>query len=165
MKRMNRATFWLVWLVGGGPMVLAMMLYFTGYGPQSGTQRGALLPAGQSLEQWQMPAAGGAPLTATGRWQLLLTSPGSCEARCQYWQQQLTQVYRALGKEQGRVEWQLLVGHSAVASGSSSDLTPLGEWVWVADPHGNLVLRYPLAMAPEDLLRDLRRLLKVSRIG
>jgi len=41
----------------------------------------------------------------------------------------------------------------------------IGEGVWVVDPNGNLVLRYNLAQPPEDLLKDLRRLLKVSRIG
>ncbi len=162
---MSRATFWMIWLVGGGPMVLAMVLYFSGASPQGGTQRGALLPAGQHLEHWQLSDAGGAPLAATGRWQVLLTTPGTCEVRCLYWQQQLVQVHKALGKEQGRVAWQLLADNSAASVKQASGRVPLGEWVWVADPHGNLVLRYPLAMTPQDLLKDLRRLLKVSRIG
>lgn len=154
---MRKGTFWLIWGVGAGPMLLAMMLYFTSSGPGEGTQRGQLLPPGQTVAGWQLSDALGEPLQATGQWQLLLTSPSHCEARCAWWQQQLGQVHKALGKEQPRVQWQAL--------SQQAGLGAVGEGVWIVDPHGNLVMRYSLQQAPQDLLRDLRRLLKVSRIG
>ncbi len=42
------------------------------------------------------------------------------------------------------------------------DLTP---GVYIVDPLGNLVLRYPLDTEPKPVLEDLKRLLKLSQIG
>ena len=44
--------------------------------------------------------------------------------------------------------------------------------IYIADPHGNMLMAYPLVageqailMQGKDVLRDLKRLLKVSKIG
>ena len=37
--------------------------------------------------------------------------------------------------------------------------------LYIVDPLGNLVLRYPLGAAGNSVLDDLKRLLKVSQIG
>ena len=51
---MNRLNFWLIWLFGAGPMLLAMFLYFSGYSPASSSQRGELLPPGVTLSDWEL---------------------------------------------------------------------------------------------------------------
>ena len=146
-------------------MLLAIVLYFAGFEPGASSQKGALLPPGLHVTNWQMKVEQGEPLQSTGRWQLLLTAPGPCIDRCEYWREQLAQVYRALGKEKERVQWRLLEAGASIDSSSKKELRRLGAGVWIADPHGNLVLRYQLTQPAEDLLKDLRRLLKVSRIG
>ena len=40
-----------------------------------------------------------------------------------------------------------------------------GAWLWLVDPHGNLVLRYPAGSRGKAILDDLRYLLKISQIG
>ena len=40
---------------------------------------------------------------------------------------------------------------------------PVG--IYIIDPLGNLVFFYPVDAPPEDVLKDLKRLLKVSQIG
>lgn len=37
--------------------------------------------------------------------------------------------------------------------------------VWLIDPHGNVMMRYPLDYDPHGLLRDLQHLLKISTSG
>ena len=46
------------------------------------------------------------------------------------------------------------------ASGTAS-----GAQLWLVDPHGNLVLRYPAGSDGKAILDDLRYLLKISLIG
>ena len=154
---MSRFSFWMIWLVGGGPLLVAIVLYFSGAMSGSGTQRGELLAPGQSLQQWGLTDLQGAPLAESGQWQVLLTTVENCTERCQWWQQQLGQVHKALGKERGRVDWRVI--------SESDGGADISNGIWIADPLGNLVMRYQFDQPPQDLLKDLRRLLKVSRIG
>jgi len=39
------------------------------------------------------------------------------------------------------------------------------DYIYVVDPRGNLMLRFPGDPDPRKMLKDLERLLKVSRIG
>ena len=41
----------------------------------------------------------------------------------------------------------------------------LADHIYVVDPFGNLVLRYPRDADPLKIIKDLSRLLKTSRIG
>jgi cytochrome oxidase Cu insertion factor (SCO1/SenC/PrrC family) len=166
---MNRLNFWLIWLFGAGPMLLAMLLYFNGFSPSATSQRGALLQPGQTLSDWKLIDRKGDAWQANGKWQLLLTSDTACTGRCAYWQTQLPQVNQALGKDRDRVLWTLVSSARSTSKStvqlSSEQLPPLGDAMWLADPFGNLVLHYSLEQSPKDLLKDLKRLLKVSRIG
>jgi hypothetical protein len=41
----------------------------------------------------------------------------------------------------------------------------IGDWVYLLDPLGNLLMRYPVTVNPRGILKDLRRLLRLSEIG
>jgi hypothetical protein len=41
----------------------------------------------------------------------------------------------------------------------------LDEYLYVADPQGRLVVFYPLSDDPKGLIKDLKRLLRYSKIG
>jgi hypothetical protein len=74
-------------------------------------------------------------------------------------------LHTALGKERDRVEWHQ-VSSAAVQGGLvSEEISRLGAAVWVVDPLGNLVLRYDLDETPQAVLDDLRKLLKLSKLG
>ena len=162
---MNRLNFWLIWLFGAGPMLLATFLYFSGYSPAGSSQRGELLPSGITLNDWELIDTAGEKWSANGQWQLLLTSKTPCIDRCAYWQQQLPQINQALGKDRDRVIWTLVANNPQGNQLSSDQLPQLSNAIWLADPNGNVVLQYSLEQTPQDLLKDLKRLLKVSRIG
>lgn len=162
---MNRLNFWLIWFFGAGPMLLATVLYFSGYSPANSSQRGALLPSGITLNDWKLIDSTGEKRSANGQWQLLLSSNTPCTDRCVYWQQQLPQINQALGKDRDRVIWSLVASNPKDYPPSSDQLSQHKNVIWLADPNGNLVLQYSLDQTPKDLLKDLKRLLKVSRIG
>jgi hypothetical protein len=49
----------------------------------------------------------------------------------------------------------------AFADGSAA----VGEWIYLIDPLGNLLMRYGSDANPKGMLEDLERLLKYSKIG
>lgn len=162
---MSRLNFWLIWLVGGGPLIFAMLLFFSGYSPVTSNERGELLESTSQLADWQLRDSDGQLWERKGRWQVLLTEDTECQQRCDYWREKLPPLVQALGKDRDRVVWKQ-VALTAVGEHLASDkVKDVGSAVWLVDPLGNLVLRYSLTLPAEDLLKDLKRLLKVSRIG
>jgi len=117
-----------------------------------------------------------------GRWVLLWEGPGDCGVACDKALYATRQARTMQGKDQDRIlrAWlvtgatmpgpALLAQHPDLAviasSGSARDLLPGGPGtVYVIDPLGNLVLRYPTNPDIRGIANDLARLLKASRIG
>jgi len=114
-----------------------------------------------------------------------------CDAHCRTGLYDMRQVRLALGKDMDRVKTLLLLDaipatefrgwlaaeHSATVVGvaDAANRTALieafnqpgrvGEWIYLLDPLGNLLMRYPIDTDPRGLLKDLQRLLKWSKIG
>lgn len=117
------------------------------------------------------------------QWQLGYVVPSECEARCQQQIHLLGQTHIALGKYQERVTPVLLRTDQSAPLLEEGALTSIaindafhqvvGDFEYVIiDPLGQLVMRYPpeqdLAQLPaqsKGLLADLRKLLKLSRVG
>lgn len=164
---MNKGTFWLVWGMGFLPMLLAMGMYFGQVGvPDGRMNRGDLVPPGAELEEWEIEDAAGKQWVYVGDWHLLLTYE-DCDSVCDSWKSILPSLHQALGRERDRVQWHLVSDHPAATEKIlvSGQIDTIGAAVWVADPLGNLVMRYPLDRSPRDLLLDLKRMLKLSKIG
>lgn len=157
---MNKASFWLVWGVGLVPVMLAAVMYFFEImTPAVGKHSGVLLQD-QHISDWQLVGSDHGNLS---RWQLLLTVTDDCSVECDGWWEKLDKVHIALGKDRERVLLQR-IGEGGKDL-KSETLEQLGDAVWIVDPLGNLVLRYSVSDQPKLLLRDLRKLLKISRIG
>ncbi|WP_420599374.1 hypothetical protein [Neptuniibacter sp.] len=157
---MNKVSFWLIWSVGLVPLLVAMAMYFFGILLPQDKKHGGELLSGQHIEQWQLqrqhqPSQLG--------WQLLLTAPDHCRKNCDQLWGVLSNLHTALGKDRDRV--QLYRISKQPEDLKSSKLPELGAAVWIVDPLGNVVIRYSLDEPPKQMLRDLRKLLKVSRIG
>ncbi len=100
------------------------------------------------------------------------------------------QVHLALGKESNRMERQMFNGtakyteaqYNAVTQrflglrvvNSNFESTDLlsSDYVYIIDPVGNIILKYPIVKSKDavplkgkDILSDLRKLMKLSRIG
>jgi hypothetical protein len=117
-----------------------------------------------------------------GRWVLLWGAPGNCGPSCDKALYATRQARTMQGKDQERIvrAW-LVVGDAmpapallaqhpdlVVARVAASALDPLpggSGSLYVIDPLGNLVLRYPVDPDIRGIANDLTRLLKASRIG
>jgi hypothetical protein len=117
-----------------------------------------------------------------GRWVLLATGAGECDASCERGLYATRQARTMQGKEQDRVVrvWlsagaaapapTLLAQHPGlvavrVADGVLARLPGGAGPLYLVDPLGNLVLRYPDDPDIKGIARDLTRLLMASRIG
>ena len=159
------------------PFVLAPLAYWLDWAPGSSANYGELVSPPRPLA--------GAPFEALrGKWVLVSFDAAACDAYCEKKLYFLRQVRRAQGKNEARVErlW-LLVGEGRpraellaaiegtriAPAGASSALFPAAgevtDHIYVVDPLGNLMLRFPRDPDPSRILKDLQRLLRVSQIG
>jgi hypothetical protein len=132
----------------------------------------------------EQASAAGEPFATEGVWWLWVVPDGACGASrgaagadCEETLYQLHQLHELLNRDAERVSRALVsapetsVDHAALTARFprlvelSGNLASLEPGVYVVDPIGNLVLRYPLTGSAEAVLDDLKRLLKVSQIG
>lgn len=197
-KTKNRLTIITILAVFTLPVIFAWSAYFTGWFQQRGTSnKGELI---QPLIEFNKlePALGNDPIQfVTGNhWRIIqpvsdLSCLDSEEASgCLLSVYIMGQAHQALGKEQHRVKRQLFVGDLAIsdekiqelqerfvdleiATGKSFSGTRLSmDYIYIADPLGNIMLRYPRITDKEgaflkgkEILKDLKKMLKISRIG
>ncbi|WP_244323505.1 hypothetical protein [Salinivibrio costicola] len=124
-------------------------------------------------------------LPEQGQWRLIYRVPEQCDAVCEQALFQLTQIPIAVGKERDRVTsvaltsttpnalevltWQTLTTEQAQAwQQQAFDKST----IYLSDPMNNVVLAYPVSddktkwvAQGKGLLRDLKRLLKLSKVG
>ncbi len=138
-------------------------------------------------------AAGSVPADATmgtlaGRWVFVVAGPAACEARCREQLYNIRQVRLTTGNERDRIErlWivtderdpaaELLAEHEGLWLGRADPQTfaasfPAGETgdpsahIYLVDPLGHLMMRFPVDADPSRMKKDIARLLKASRIG
>ncbi|MDH3320981.1 MAG: hypothetical protein OEO84_15010 [Betaproteobacteria bacterium] len=175
--RRGRVKFAALGLFFAAPFVLAWLAYWLDWAPGAASNYGELITPPRPLQ---------APVLADlrGKWVLVSFDAASCDAYCEKKLYFMRQLRRAQGKDQERVErlW-LLTGagrpraallaaiegtHVAPAAALGAGFPVAGtltDHVYVIDPLGNLMMRYPRDPDPSRMLKDLQRLLKVSRIG
>ncbi len=119
-----------------------------------------------------------------GKWSLLTFDSGECSASCQkklYW---MRQVRLTQGREMDRVERVWFINDSISPEAKllnqfpqiiminlydeelffqSSTNAEIEDHIFVMDPLGNLMMRYPAKLDPGKLKKDLKKLLKVSK--
>jgi hypothetical protein len=133
----------------------------------------------------ELHAAAGLP-ELQGKWAFLMVDSGTCDEWCRRKLYIMRQVRLTQGKDMDRIEraWLLddatapqaaLVSeypgtHLLLATRSPllARLPAAGsvrDHIYLVDPLGNLVLRYPRDADPSRIKKDLSRLLRASRIG
>jgi hypothetical protein len=173
-----------------GPLAIAIAMYYSGgarWRPQGSIAHGTLLAQPRTLPGEVMLLADGATAGFTGKWSLLYVGRGDCDDACKETLYRTRQVRRALGKEMARVQRFFIAtggepnpgfvaadhpGLLVMAEGLAARdvvLATLGAFsegeVFIADPLGNVVLRFPANTAMKDMYDDLKLLLKASQIG
>lgn len=186
-KRSARVYLLLIAAVFFGPLLLAAWLYYSGYfvQPDSRANNGTLLEPIVNLED-RLPAS---PLhdVRDDKWQLLYEFSGPCEDDCRNGLYTIRQVRLMLGREMDRVGRIFLHDDSPLDTlfldSEHQGLTTLEEpalkaflhsktpaeldegGYYLIDPQGNLVLYFEPGLNPRDVVDDIKRLLRLSRIG
>lgn len=125
------------------------------------------------------PLAGAPFERLRGKWLLVAIDAPACDAWCEKKLYYLRQLRRALGKDMDRVErlWlvtepgrpragilPLIEGAMVEPAARLSDFpgNPV-DHIYLVDPFGNLMMRYPRDPDPSRMLKDLQKLMKFAR--
>ncbi len=179
----------LVLLVCAAPVVASYFTYYV-IRPEGRRNYGELINPQRTVPEVQALDVAGqsVPLTSLkGQWLLLSVGGGACDEACQqrlYFQRQLRE---GLGREKDRVDWVWLVSDATPLPGTLTGLKQatvlrvppdvLAQWlapeaghaledhIYVVDPMGNWMMRFPAPMTMETApkaKRDIERLLRAS---
>ncbi|MFT0623626.1 hypothetical protein ACMHYQ_13345 [Ectopseudomonas guguanensis] len=180
-KGRGRLQLLLILAIAVGPMFLASAMYqWRFWVPETRSYHGVLIGDGRTLADL------GVKGEVEPRWQILVTTPGVCEADCQQLVYLARQIQIGLNRETSRASHGLALAEplpddydatlkreypqlgryqlDLQAYDKAAEAVP-GAQLWLVDPHGNLVLRYPAGSNGKAILDDLRYLLKISLIG
>jgi hypothetical protein len=162
--RRGRIQFLLLALLFIGPLAIAWVLYFGGgaWKPAGTTNHGILIEPPALLPEVRIAESGpdGSDGDLRGRWTMLYLDGGDCGDRCLAALDLSARVRLALGRRLARVQ------RAYIAEGPEPLPVPRdGSEILLVDPLGNLMMRFPLTEDPKGMLGDIKKLLRVSRIG
>jgi hypothetical protein len=171
-----KASVALIFAVCAAPLVLATLAWRFHWGTPATANYGELLPP--------RPLSGAPFESLRGKWLLVTFDAAACDPACEKKLFVVRQVRRAQGAGAERMERLWLVsdggkprpevlaaieGSHVEPARSARDLQAFpGErrsYIYLVDPLGNLMMRYPADPDPARMIKDFDRLLKVSRIG
>lgn len=102
----------------------------------------------------------------TGKWLLALFYPAPCKQTCKNTLKQYQQIIKATGKNQLRVNSFIISKSEAVnLEKIKLPFALKNGTTFLIDPLGNIVMAYPPKTKSMNILKDLKRLLRVSQIG
>ncbi|MFK7890850.1 MAG: SCO family protein [Granulosicoccus sp.] len=159
------------------------------------TSRGQLIQPAVPLTEFTLMQGGESVTLDTfrGSWTMLYLPAGECLDACRLNLYHMRQVRLALNHRMDRVQRAVVLETAAqldsnlreehngliIATGNNEEIAgfrsqitaaqaamdPLDDAIYLIDPLGNLMLRFAPDLPPESMLKDLKHLLKVSRIG
>lgn len=185
--RLGRWKMLLVLLVCASPVIASYFTYYV-IRPEGRRNYGELIDPQRPLPAWNALGVDGqaTPMSALkGQWLLISVSEQGCDAACErhlYLQRQLRE---GLGKEKDRMDWVWLrmddhpvpetlrkgTAAATVLQVSAADVSGwlqpaqghrLVDHLYVVDPIGNWMMRFPADADPAKVRRDLDRLLRAS---
>ncbi len=179
-RRRGRRSMILVALLFVLPLLLAVSLFVADWRPGGSVNRGELIVPPMDAAGVELEAVnGGEKHRFAGRWTLLHTVKDACDTNCLRRLYDTRQVRLAMGRDIDRVQRYLLVtdAHAladvdqaqhpdlVVLRAPSEDILSAEVGVRIVDPLGNIMMRYDPAQPADDVLKDLKRLLKLSTVG
>ena len=188
--RMGRLKMLLIWAVCAAPVVASYLSYSV-IKPQGRTNHGTLITppkpmsAEKGLSFTNLQGQTVAPQALQGQWLLVSVAGGACDAACErqlYLQRQLRE---ALGRDKDRVDrvwlipdqaevrpallpalaqaWTLRVDASRLSQWLQPDVgQTLSSHLYLVDPKGDWMMRFPADADPARVKKDLMRLLKAN---
>lgn len=187
-----RRAILLVTFILSMPFALGFALYYFGWRPSSTGNYGELLQPPLRLPEHGLLRPDGRELPTSelkGKWLLVLAGDGHCDPLCLQRLHDMRQIQVSLNKEMGRLR-RLWLGSTVARDPALPELKQtypdlliaapdpgVGGEAWrtaldarqprmyVVDPLGNVVLRYPDSPDPKGVRKDVERLLKYSWVG
>jgi cytochrome oxidase Cu insertion factor (SCO1/SenC/PrrC family) len=186
MKLSPRAKLLLLMSLFALPIGASLVTYKF-FPPDPSANYGELLLPPATVTAQPFAAAGGGAFDfqgLRGKWLVVASDCGACAGDCRDKLQAMTQARLALGRNAARVQnvfvaddsrlpdAELAARHigllvvaarrdAAPPPGAANDRTH----IYLVDPRGNVVLRWPAKPHFKRMLRDLERVLKASQIG
>lgn len=165
------------------------------YKPGKTTNNGNLIQPIYPVQAFEQQTKGGASFSGKDlekKWTLVHLINGNCDEACSKWLYHTRQIRIALAEDMDRVNRLAVVDTAQAATGNAKmweshpDMQVIvgGEGglgkqirthtaeqkypensVFLIDPLGNLMMQFPPDLDPKKLMKDLEKLLKLSRIG
>ncbi|MCP3722248.1 cytochrome C oxidase subunit I [Paraburkholderia sp. CNPSo 3272] len=191
-RRRGRWTLLIIMLICGAPIAISYFTYYvikpkggtTSYGTLIEPQRpipGALMVTGD--DGHEVPLA-----SLKGRWLMISVNGGDCDEACATKLYFMRQVRATQGQERERIVTVWLRTDDASVAGKlkgayadtrvlRADPVAVAAWlpatqtttdtdhIYLVDPNGNLMMRFPAHADPSKIKQDVTKLLKWSRIG
>jgi hypothetical protein len=192
-QRRSRVKLWLVVAICAAPVIASYVAYYF-VRPSARSNYGTLIDPQRPMPALDLKTLDGRPFDSKallGKWTMLMVAGGACPADCVDRLYHMRQVRLTTGRERDRVERVWLIPDQAPLStmlmreydGTGmlrANAAELARWlpqdpaeapdawedhIYIIDPLGNLMMRFPLAADPNKTKVDLKKLLSASRIG
>jgi hypothetical protein len=187
IKKSNRRKFVLLLVLLFSPVVISYTLFFMGYRPGS-------VNYGDLIEIEKLTGSAGVTQDTNkilrikdlhGKWVMLTIDSGNCDEACQLKLYYMRQVRTMQNKEMNRIErlWlvddnekadpELLKNYEGTLFVNARDSELLEQiptqesrrkHIYLIDPMGNLMMRFPENLEPRKMSDDIKRLLHVSQM-
>ena len=186
-KKRSLASLWLMIAMVAAPVTASYLIYY--FWPPGRTVNYGELIEPRPLPDPQLALADGVAFRLSqlkGKWVLASLDSGRCDERCERKLLYMRQLRLTQGKEMERVErawlitdgippradavaphagtWLVRAAGSGLLERFPAPAAPT-EHIYLIDPLGNLMMRFPRDPEPARMIKDLSRLLKASRIG
>jgi hypothetical protein len=190
-RKAGHRMLFVVLLVCAAPIIAS---YFTFYvlKPERRTNYGALIDQrAYPVPALHTTTLDGRPQTLQdfkGKWVMLMVGPGACPKTCQQALYQMRQLRLMQGKDMGRIERVWLITDAApldtllirAYDGTHmlrADASTVAAWlpvdpgttardhIYMIDPLGDLMMRFPQDPEPRKVYKDIYKLLKASAVG
>lgn len=184
--RKKLTSLWLIIALVTAPVAASYLAYY--FWPPERTVNYGDLIGPQPLPDPMLVQLDGAPFRLSqlkGKWTLVSVDSGNCTVHCDEKLLYMRQLRLTQGKNAERVERLWLIvddiaphaelvarypGTWMVRSGAElAKLFPakgtVADHIYLVDPLGNLMLRFPRDPEPRLMIKDLSRLLRASQIG
>ena len=174
------------------PVIASYLAYYV-FPSERRANYGALVEPQRDLPDVAATGLDGQPVELTslrGRWLLLAVDSAACERDCVDKLWAMRQVRLTTGKDRDRVERVWLVTDAGAVDAQLRAAydgtviaridparlvaalpvdvqagTRLTDHIWVVDPLGHVMMRFPRQADPNKIKKDIAKLLRVSRIG
>lgn len=191
-RRRRTLPLWILIAVCVAPVIASYLAYYV-FDFDARSNHGELIEPQRDVPAWSLRALNGEafdPARLRGKWTMVSIGSGACDEACAKRLFVMRQVRATTGKERDRVErvWiatdartpraELIAAQEGLRMlraddagavraffDAATDGQPSEDFIYMIDPLGHLMMRWPKDVDPKGMIKDVSRLLRASRIG